>query len=86
MNLAELLAVSDDRNVEIALRLPGFEGLALIMVGGAITTVERYGACEMSFCHLFEDGMIRRFEQVIGSFADIEVLNIVDAQCVTSET
>lgn len=82
MNCQELLELADNQNVAIALHLPEYEGLELIMVGGAITTKERFESFTDSLCHLFDDGVIRRYSREIGSFADIEVLDIIDADCV----
>lgn len=79
MNVQELLEIADEQNVEIYLHLPEYEGMNLIMVGGAITTQERFDNFTESLCHLFEDGIIRRYRREISSFADIEVLNIIDA-------
>ena len=56
--------------------------MQLIMVSGAITTEERFENFTDSLCHLFDDGIIRRYRREIGSFADIEVLKIIDADCV----
>jgi hypothetical protein len=81
MNCQELLELADNQHVEIALHLPEYEA-QLIMVGGAITTEERFKNFTDSLCHLFDDGIIRRYSHEIGSFADIEVLNIIDADCV----
>ena len=58
--------------------------MKLIMVGGAITTEERFENFADSICHLFDDGIIRRYSSEIGSFANIEVLNIIDAECVST--
>lgn len=82
MNCEELLALTYGRNVEILLHLPEYEGMQFIMVGGAITSQARFDAFEDSFCHLMEDGRIMRYRRQIGSFADIEVLNIIDAEVV----
>ena len=82
MNCQELLELADSQNVEIALHLPEYEGVKLIMVGGAVTTEERFSNFTDSLCHLFDDGVIRRYGREIGSFADIEVLNIIDADCI----
>lgn len=84
MNCQDLLEIADNQNVDIALHLPEYEGVKLIMVGGAITTQQRFDDFEVSLCHLFEDGIIRRYSREIGTFNDIEVLNIIDAaeQCV----
>lgn len=79
MNCEELLQISNDRNVDILLHLPEYEGMKLIMVGGAICTQEMYDNFTESFCHLVNDGQIWRYHRVIGSFSDIEVLNIIDA-------
>jgi len=81
MNCQELLKLADN-HVEIALHLPEYEGMQLIMVSGAITTEERFENFTDSLCHLFDDGIIRRYRREIGSFADIEVLKIIDADCV----
>ena len=82
MNLQELLELADNQNVKISLHLPEYEGMQLIMVCGAITTQERFDDFEESLCHLFDDGVIRRYGSEVGTFADIEVLNIIDADCV----
>lgn len=82
MNCQELLELAHNQNVKIAFHLPEYEGLQLIMVGGVITTEERFENFTDSLCHLFDDGIIRRYSREIGSFADIEVLNIIDVDCV----
>ena len=51
------------------------------MVGRAITTEERFEDFTESLCHLFDDGIIRRYGKKIGSFSDIEILNVIDADC-----
>lgn len=78
MNCQELLELANNQNIEITLHLPEYEGMQLIMVGGAITTEERFENFTNSLCHLYDDGIIRRYNHEIGSFADIEVLNIID--------
>lgn len=82
MNCQELLDIANNENVEIALHLPEYESMKLIMVGGAITTQERFDDFTDSLCHLMDTGEIKRYGRIIGSFADIEVLNIIDADCV----
>ena len=86
MNCQELIEVSSGR-VEIYLHLPEYEGQKLILVGGAITTYDLFENhfFEDSLCHLYKDGRILRYGRVIGSFADIEVLNIIDATCVHTD-
>lgn len=46
---------------------------ALIIVGGAMTTQALYDDFELNPCHLFGDGTIRRFHQVIAHRHDIEI-------------
>jgi hypothetical protein len=75
MNLRDLLELAANQNVKIALHLPEYEGMQLIMVGGAITTREGFENLTDSICHLDEDGIIRRHHREIGSFSDIEVLS-----------
>lgn len=82
MNQEELIEIANKQNVKIALHLPEYEGMQLIMVGRAITTEERFEDFTESLCHLFSDGIIRRYGKEIGSFFDIEILNVVDADCV----
>jgi hypothetical protein len=74
MNIQELLEMADDHHVDIYLHLPECEGQRLIMVGGAITTQERYDAFEISLCHLSPDGVIRRYLCEIGTACDIELI------------
>lgn len=82
MNQEELIEIANKPNVKIALHLPEYEGMQLIMVGRAITTEERFEDFTESLCHLFDDGIIRRYGKKIGSFSDIEILNVIDADCV----
>ncbi len=42
---------------------------------GAITTVEMYKTGQMSMAHLFQDGEIRRYNQVIGTIKEIKFLD-----------
>lgn len=78
MDVQELIDISQERNVKINLHLPDYEGRDLILVGGAITTEYDFGELNESLCHLFEDGRILRYRSQIGTFEDIEVMNIVD--------
>lgn len=81
MNCQELVETSSEREVEIYLHLPEYEGQKLLLVGGAVTTHDLFENhfFEDSLCHLYKDGRILRYGRVIGSFSDIEVLNIIDA-------
>ncbi len=57
-----------------------FHGTDYVLVGdsleegGAIATVETYVHGHVSYAHLFPDGQILRFQQPIGTKADIDVL------------
>jgi hypothetical protein len=57
-----------------------FKGTEFVFVGeddrsdGAIATPEAYEAGDTSYAHLFEDGLIRRFQTVIGTKDDLEWL------------
>ena len=79
MNVQELLRLSYDREVKIYLHLPEYEGKKFIMIGGAITTRERFILFSEGIAHLFDDGTIKRYGVKIGTFDDIEVFNIIDA-------
>ena len=79
MNAQELIETSREREVKIYLHLPEYEGLEFIMIGGAITTRDRFILFSGGIAHLFDDGSIKRYGQKIGTFDDIEVLNIIDA-------
>lgn len=57
-----------------------FQGNEYILTGnreGAITTPEAYASWETSYAHLFPNGVIKRFHQVIGSIEDIEFIDDV---------
>jgi hypothetical protein len=82
MEINDLLSISYSRNVDIKLHLPDYEDMKLILVGGAITTQDRFDEFEISLCHLNENGVISRYGQTIGNFSDIEVFNIIDAEFV----
>jgi hypothetical protein len=52
-----------------------FQGKDFILTDdkeGAITTPEHYSNWECSYAHLFPNGVIKRFHQVIGNIKDIE--------------
>ena len=42
--------------------------------GGAIATKEQYENFELSYAHLFPDGIIMRFEVQIGTINDLEFI------------
>lgn len=42
-------------------------------VGGAIATLDDFENGRCSYAHLYPDGTIKRFNQVIGSVDDIEI-------------
>jgi hypothetical protein len=79
MGIQELIQMSLEREVKVSLHLPEYEGLEFIMIGGAITTKARLILFSDGVAHLFDDGTIKRYGQKIGTFDDIEVLNIVDS-------
>lgn len=59
------------------IRFQGQEYLLIgdsLETGGAIATAEQYAAGECSYAHLFPDGRVMRFRQVIGSVEDIELI------------
>lgn len=80
MTTEELLALSNKENVSIRLNLLGYGGWALILVGGAITTMERFDNFDVSLAYLYEDGRIKCFGRVIGSVRDIEVMNVIEGE------
>lgn len=45
---------------------------------GAIATQEQYDNFEMNEAHLFENGQIKRFNQVVGSVDEIEYIGLAD--------
>jgi len=49
-----------------------FKGKNYVLIEGALTTKEAYKNGRASYAHLFEDGKVRRFGEVIGSKEDIE--------------
>ena len=62
---------------------PGTAGAALfadeqdrmILVENAITTLGRFGRFDDSLCHLYPDGVIRRYGRIIGSRDDLVFLD-----------
>lgn len=58
-----------------------FKGKNYILVGdktdGAIATKEQFINGKCSYAHLFEDGDVRRFGDIIGSIKDIKFGKIV---------
>lgn len=48
--------------------------------GGAICTREQFKNGEASFAHLFADGLIRRYNSVIGSLSDLEIIGEEEAE------
>ena len=57
-----------------------WQGEEYILVGGAITTPERYAAFECSVAHLFEDGRIMQFKEQVGTEEDIEYLEEIEVE------
>lgn len=64
-----------------------FQGQEYILVNstgndreGAITTAEWFENGEASYAHLFGDGTIMRFQEVIGTREDIEWLGQVEVE------
>ena len=55
-----------------------FQGEDYILVGGAIATPERYKSGTVSYAHLHEDGIIRRYHSEIGTKNDIEFLGDIE--------
>jgi len=56
-----------------------FKGEKYLLVGdldsgGAIATQEAYDNFKVSYAHLFSDGNVRRYREIIGTKADIEVI------------
>ena len=55
-----------------------FKGKRFLLVGdlksGAITERKNYENFKISYAHLFSDGKVRRFCEIIGTKEDIEVL------------
>lgn len=51
-----------------------FADIELILVGGAITTQDRYEAFTDSLAHLCDDGRVMRYGEQIGTKDDIEFL------------
>lgn len=51
-----------------------FRGNEYIFVQGAIMTPEAYANFDDSYAHLFDDGKIKRYGEVIGTVEDIEWL------------
>lgn len=76
----ELLKLSTNEPIEIHLHLPEYEGMRLLMVGGAITTREGFEHFEDSLCHLYADGRVLRFGIQIGTESDIEVISWFSTQ------
>lgn len=81
MNMAELIGMHERDLPRVVVKsdnlrkeLPGHEVERLILVGGAITTWERFGKLRDSVCHLREDGLIFRYGNVIGTKDDIEIV------------
>ncbi len=57
-----------------------FQGADYILVEGALTTVERYEQGLCSYAHMYEDGKVRRFREVIGSADEIETVGECEAE------
>lgn len=76
--LAKLSPVSAEGNPRIR-----FQGREYILIGeaadAAITTPELFEAGECSYAHLFSDGTVRRFGEVIGRVDEIEHLPAPEA-------
>ena len=52
----------------------GEEADSLVLVGGAIATVERFNNFQDSIAHLMDDGRIMRYREQIGCREDIEIV------------
>ena len=52
----------------------GSEADSLVLVGGAIATVERFNNFQDSIAHLMDDGRIMRYREQIGCREDIEIV------------
>jgi hypothetical protein len=52
----------------------GFEKDLLILVGGALTTPERFACFHESLAHICLDGKIKRFNRVIGDVSNLELV------------
>jgi hypothetical protein len=55
-----------------------FKGQDYILVDGAIATVAAFQVGECSYAHLYEDGTIKRFGEIVGHRKDIEYVGEVD--------
>ena len=71
--------IGHEKLVDDSVELPHlrFRGSEYVLVGdkengGAIATVEQYSTGECSFAHLYEDGSIKQFGEIIGTIDDIE--------------
>lgn len=49
--------------------------------GGPICTPKQYAEGIVSYAHLFKDGIVRRFNEPIGTIKDIEVLGPAEDPC-----
>lgn len=45
-----------------------------LATGGAIATQDQYDNFRTSYAHLFRDGNVRRYNEIIGTLADIKVM------------
>ncbi len=54
--------------------------------GGAIATEAAFRSGQVSYAHLFSDGVVRRYNDVIGERADITPLGIVRIEMSNDET
>ena len=69
-----------------------FKGAPFLFIGGesldesgAITTIEKFRAGQASFAHYWPrhkdgDGIVKRFNEIIGSRADIQVMGPADVE------
>ena len=56
-----------------------FNGNTFISVGGALATIEQYESGLASYAHLFDDGSIKRFGDIIGHKKDLKFTGWVEA-------
>jgi len=55
-----------------------FQGEDYILIGGAITTPERYKSGTVSYAHLSKNGFIHRYNSKIGTKDDIKFLEEIE--------
>ena len=63
-----------ETNLKVRFQDQDFLLLGDLTEGGPLATPEQYQHGQCSYAHLFEDGQIRRFGKIIGTRADLTVL------------